>query len=165
VANLKRIFNDLRGYPSAMAGGIIIIGFLIVAVYALIAIPYDDAVRLWRGGENVWYNTPRNAPPIWTNWFTERDQPQTITLNSALGEGEKTVTQNGDITDVTILYSFDYPYSGFPQEMSVFVTAKYVEKVPFISMAWTTPDGREIRLGDVTPQGSSASFALARMTG
>ena len=147
MSGISRFFRDLRSYPSAIAGGVIIIGFLLVGVYALITIPYDEAVRLWRGGEEVWYN-----------WFAERDLPETITLNSANGDGEKTVTQNGDLTDVVIQYSFDYPYSGFPQELSLYVKARYVEKAPFISMTWITPDGREIRLGDVTPEGSTGTF-------
>jgi peptide/nickel transport system permease protein len=67
---LKSSLEDLRKYPSAMAGVFIIVGLILLAVYAMVSIPFSEALRLWRGGEEVWRESPRNARPEWVNWFS-----------------------------------------------------------------------------------------------
>ena len=47
---LKNSIRDLLRYPSAILGLVIIFFLMGVAVYALVTIPYSEAVRLWRGG-------------------------------------------------------------------------------------------------------------------
>ena len=46
----RKSLKDLTQYPSAIAGMILIFGFLAVSVYAMTSIPYNEAIRLWRGG-------------------------------------------------------------------------------------------------------------------
>lgn len=54
---LLRNLRELRRYPSAILG-LTIIGLLIVlSIYAVIAIPYSEAIRLWRGGPAKVYNS------------------------------------------------------------------------------------------------------------
>lgn len=50
---MKNLWSQLKSYPSAVAGLILISVLVGIAVYALAAIPYSEAVRLWRGGDNV----------------------------------------------------------------------------------------------------------------
>ena len=57
----RKSLKDLTQYPSAIAGMIMIVGFLVVSVYAMTSIPYNEAIRLWRGGEGVWCTLPRAA--------------------------------------------------------------------------------------------------------
>ncbi|NIW44867.1 MAG: ABC transporter permease, partial [candidate division Zixibacteria bacterium] len=57
--SIKSFFADIKNYPSAMAGMVIIFLLISLAVYTVITIPYNEAIRLWRGGEGVWYNSPR----------------------------------------------------------------------------------------------------------
>ncbi len=47
-------------------------------------------------------------------------------------------------------YAFDYQYDDFPQEMIIFFTAKYDVKQPHITMKWITPDGRELRMSQMS---------------
>ena len=49
----SRTFREISQYPSAIVSLIIILLMLIVSVWVVIAIPYHEAVRLWRGGELV----------------------------------------------------------------------------------------------------------------
>ena len=65
---IRRSLNDLFRYPSAIAGMAMILSFLAISAYAMISIPYAEAIRLWRGGEGVWYKNPVSAPPAWTNY-------------------------------------------------------------------------------------------------
>ncbi|HLO13500.1 MAG TPA: ABC transporter permease, partial [Anaerolineales bacterium] len=41
---------------------------------------------------------------------------------------------------------FDFSYDYFPQDMILYLSSKYKEKQPFISVEWLTPDGRKIRI-------------------
>lgn len=151
MGNLKGAWRQLARYPSAVAGILIILAMVGLALYAVIAIPYGEAIRLWRGGEEIWGETPRTAQPVWTQLFSRTKKSQTIILRSTDSAARKTVeTISPDSTIVTISYTFDYPYDGFPQEITVFFEAAYKEKMPFASMSWKTPDGREIRLGQIS---------------
>jgi len=144
-------FRELRKYPSSMAALVIILGLVAVSIYALIAIPYDEAIRLWRGGEEVWYQNPRNAPPIWTNWFSKTKQAVSFELDSAGSDSDvtKTVTVNDKgYNEYLITYTFDYEYDDFPQGLVFYFKSAYEQKYPFASITWITPDGREIRIGD-----------------
>lgn len=157
MKSLRRMFKDIAQYPSAIAGVVLILALVALAIYTVIAIPYNEAIRLWRGGEEVWGDYPRLAPPAWTNIFNKEKQPSTIVRNSSdSGSGVTKEVKPIDetMTDVIFTYSFDYDADVFPQEMIVFITAKFEEKGPFVSMFWITPDGREIRLGEVTAKAS-----------
>jgi peptide/nickel transport system permease protein len=50
---------------------------------------------------------------------------------------------------VDITYSFDYTYDGFPDEMILYFTPTIIQKFPFVSVSWLTPDGRKIRIADM----------------
>lgn len=146
---LKRSLRELFRYPSAVVGSVMILFMIGVAVYAMVSIPYQEAIRLWRGGEEVWYHNPKNAAPVWMNWFSEQKNPESFYLNSADGTAEKTVQANADGTGtITITYAFDYAYDGFPQELILYFRSQYEQKQPFVTMTWITPDGRQIEFGN-----------------
>jgi peptide/nickel transport system permease protein len=63
---------------------------------------------------------------------------------------EKTVEDLNGTQLVRMVYTFDYPYDGFPQEINVFFRARFDQRQPHTSMSWRTPDGREIRIGDIS---------------
>ena len=88
----RKSLKDLMQYPSAIAGMIMIFGFLAVSVYAMTSIPYNEAIRLWRGGEGVWYKNPVAAPPAWTNYFRSEKLPESIVLSSSEGSAEKIIS-------------------------------------------------------------------------
>jgi peptide/nickel transport system permease protein len=140
---LSRAFKELARYPSAIAGLIIVIILIIISIYTIIAIPYSEAITLWRGGVGVWDENPRTAAPMWTNLFRRDDLPNTIVLSSEDGTAEKVVDGN----KITITFNIDYPYKGFPQDIIVYFTSVYKEKPPHATLFWVTPDGREINMG------------------
>jgi len=145
--SLKNSIRDLLGYPSAVLGLVIIFALMGVAIYAMVTIPYSEAVRLWRGGEDVWYQNPKYAAPAWFNFFSSKKAPVSFAVNTVDGSMTKTVTPNSsDISTVDIIYSFDYSYDTFPQEMTLYFTTAFNEKLPFASVVWLTPDGRKIKI-------------------
>jgi peptide/nickel transport system permease protein len=146
---LKNSFREILRYPSAVVGSAIILLLVGTSVYAMIKIPYQEAIRLWRGGEDVWYQNPKFAPPAWFNIFSNTKLPVSFSASTVNGGMSKTVTPGAQGTStVDISCSFDFQYDEPPQELFLYFTTKYVEKQPFVSIMWLTPDGRKIRVDD-----------------
>jgi peptide/nickel transport system permease protein len=158
MKNILRNLREITQYPSAVFGLVIILGLVVVAVYALVTIPHSEAIRLWRGGEEVWYMNPRTAQPIYVNWFTRAKLPPTIDLNSRdLPEIKQVEQLSDDMAETTISFTFDYDYDDFPQEIIIFFRSQYQTKQPHVSAEWIGPDGNETRLGQFSV-GRSQSF-------
>lgn len=142
-------FRKLLQYPSAMAGIFVIAILVVVSIYTVIAIPYAEAIRLWRGGEEVWYRNPKFAPPTWFNLFSSRKFSESFAVSTVDGGIEKTATPGGDdITTYTMTHTFDFVYDVYPQEMLLYVDSSYAKKQPFLSIEWITPDGRTMRISN-----------------
>jgi peptide/nickel transport system permease protein len=148
-----RVLQDLRQlmrYPAAVVGLAIIGALIVVAIYTVITVPYSEVIRLWRGGGELWEESPRTAWPQWINLLPWENRPTTLIVCST-EVGEKTVRPLAEgISEVEILLPFDFTYNGFPREITVFFTAEYDERRPYVSLIWLTPDGREIRVGERT---------------
>lgn len=146
-------WSEFRQYPSAIVGVIIVLLFILIAVYTVIAIPYSSALELWRGGESVVEGNPRNARPVWVNWFTQDDLPATTVLDSR-EEGVAQIEYNtisDDIEEKIVTMEFDFQSDDFFPELTFFIEAEFEEKQPFLEIVWIQPDGAEIRAGEVTP--------------
>lgn len=146
MSTLLRNLRELRRYPSAILG-LTIIGLLIVlSIYAVIAIPYSEAIRLWRGGPGVWDELPRNASPAWFDLFTGENLSRTIVVDSRI-EGTRTREPLGDgNVRVRLSLPFDFPYDTFPTEMSLFSAATYETKRTKLTATWVKPDGTRVPL-------------------
>lgn len=156
MMRFRTFLKQLRQYPSAIVGFVIIACLLGISAYTLVTIPYAEAIARWQGGEQAWADAPRNAAPIWTDWFTPRDLPNTIIRQSdpASDDVTKSTSTSDGITDMTIRLPFDYRADGFPKEIAVFLNAEFEAQRPFVRLTWHTPDGREIPL---TQEGAGAS--------
>ena len=146
----KKGFREILRYPSAIAGLAVISLLMFIAIYAMVKIPYREAIRLWRGSEDVWYQNPKYAPPAWMNLFSKEKLPESFAVNTRDGSLSKVVTVGEQNTSrVEMAYTFDYSYDDYPQEMILYFSSKYAEKLPFVSILWLTPDGRKIRIADM----------------
>jgi len=149
MKGLMSSFREIARYPSAILGLIIILLLILVAIYAVVSIPYSEAVRLWRGGEDVWYNTPRQAMPAWFNVFRRERLPETIIIDSRDEDTPKTTEPAGEgMTRILMSFPFEFTSREFPDEVSVYFKSTFDEKVPYVSLTWLTPDGRELRVAD-----------------
>ena len=163
-ATLSNAFRQMRRYPSAVVGSIIILFLVFMAIYAVVAIPYSEAVRLWRGADNVWMETPRNAAPAWFNLFYREKQPVTIVMRTTDESSPKTIVDLGDgVATSDFVFEFDYEYDGFPTEMSVFFNATYTAARPNVALKWITPDGREIQIADVSVR-TNENYSISQDT-
>ena len=147
--NLRSSLSKLFQYPSAVAGIFVVLALIVVAAYAMITIPYSEAIRLWRGGEEVWYQNPRFAAPAWINYFSNQKYSESFAVNTTDGQVTKTVTPGSEgVSTIDMSYEFDYSYDVYPQELILYLKAIYNEKQPFVSVELLTPDNRTIRIGN-----------------
>lgn len=143
--NLKAIKEIFR-YPTVIVGVAIIAVLVGIAIYTVFAIPYNKAVELWRGSEADWYKNPKNAAPIWFNWFRKDKLPETIDLHSDNPVVTRTVKDAGAGRAITYILPIKFNYDGFADDMSLYFTSTFDKKAPFIGLSWITPDGKETRL-------------------
>lgn len=150
MKNFKNTLREVFKYPSAVVGGVIILMLVALAIFAMAKIPYNEAIRLWRGGEEVWYQNPKYAAPAWFNYFSKTKQPVSFAIKAEEGsEFSKTVTVGAqDTSSIEFTYSFDFQYDAFPQEIMLYFDSTYEAKQPFVSVYLITPDERKLRIGD-----------------
>ncbi|RCK73530.1 MAG: binding-protein-dependent transport systems inner membrane component [Anaerolineae bacterium] len=150
MMRVRNLIGDLLRYPSAIIGILVVLTLIGVATYTVIKIPYREAIRLWRGGEDVWYQNPKYAAPAWLNYFYRKKQPISFAVNSAEGEMQKTIIPADEtISTIELRYSFEFQYDEFPQDLILYFRNSFVEKSPFVSVMWITPDEREVRIVDM----------------
>ena len=144
MARLRAFLKLSRTYPSFAAGVAIILLFVLISIYAVVAIPYDQAILLWRGGPGMWEETPRTAWPIWFDWFTGDKMARTIVV--PFGDATKTEEPlGGGMKRVEVSLPFEYEYDRFPQELNLFTRTTAIMHV---AVSWHTPDERTITLQD-----------------
>lgn len=136
--------EQIKRYPSAVAGLAIILFLIGLSIYTIIAIPYSQALDLWRGGD-YWQMHPVNAQPAWWDRLTGGNQPRTMIVSSA-----DVIVDEQDyhgVRQIRMPLVFDYHYDGFPSEINLFLTSRHEALEPFVRLTWHTPDGREVHLG------------------
>src|ERR1043165_2931369 len=147
MKSLQNTFQTLWRYPSAVVGVLVVFALVFTAIYAMVKIPYKEAIRLWRGGEDVWYQNPKFAPPAWINLFSTKKYAESFSARTTDGTMTKEVTPGAKGTStMSASYTFNFSYDYLPQDMILYLTSKYQAKQPFISVEWLTPDGRKIKV-------------------
>ncbi len=148
---MKKFLSDIKHYPTAVVGLIMIFLVICLAIGTVIVIPYDQAVINWRGNEEDVYRNPEKVPPTWVNLFRNAKLPEgfycVLTDETSKNYENVTVednTQDG-IMDVTYYYEFDFAEDDYYQEIMYYVKSEFGDKQPYIEASIITPEGREIR--------------------
>jgi peptide/nickel transport system permease protein len=150
MKTLRNTFRTLWSYPSAVVGLFVVFLLVFTAIYAMVKIPYSEAIRLWRGGEEVWYQNPKFAPPAWINLFSSKKYAESFSVRTSDGSMAKEVTPGAKGTSTILAtHDFNFNYDYLPQDVILYFTSAYQQKQPFISIEWHTPDGRKIRIANM----------------
>jgi hypothetical protein len=93
------------------------------------------------------------TPPCWLKCFSCQKRPVSFSLNSLDADEDDAVTKEVELGEQNtsktyITFTFDYEFDDYPQEISLYFTTTFESKLPFVSILWVTPDGREIRVAD-----------------
>jgi len=162
---IRGTLRELLTYKSGIFGLLFLSLLIGISIYTIVTIPYSEAVSLWRGEGGVWRETPRNAKPSWINYFGY-NLPKTIKLNST-DDGTPGVTKRithvpgTEIKLLRIIFSFDYNYDAFPNELNLFFDAEYNESAPLLKIYWIKPNNAEIKLRDYIPKGQTDQLYLS----
>ena len=162
IRKLRGFFRELLLYKSALAGIIIIASLVVLSLYAVITIPYEEAVKKWNSIE-YWEDLPRNAIPSWVNFFTRNKLPETIILDTR-GQGENINNINKTIVPLSggkyiqrILLTFNYVYDDFPSEIILRIYSNSTKQ--FTSqITWVKPGGIEYILSRKLLRGYEAYY-------
>jgi peptide/nickel transport system permease protein len=149
--------RQLRHYPSAIIGMTIVLLLLVLSLVTVVTIPYREAIRLWRGGEGVWDETPELARPTWFQLFSDWKLPKTIIVDTRLG-GKTIVDQPDGTRIVNASLRFEFPYDELPNEVGLWLSAAYKEAQPFVILNWRKPNGEEIGFEERTPRHTERYF-------
>ncbi|MBS3765254.1 ABC transporter permease [Candidatus Bipolaricaulota bacterium] len=137
-------FTNLTKYPSLIAGLTILLALVSLSIFAVSTMPYQEAIRLWRGGQELVKTNPKRVPPAWFDWFTRDDLPRTLTITEQ--EGTKTVQSTDEgRKKVKISLPFKYDYDRFPSEINLFTETSVEERIT-LTVRWRAPDGEEMTL-------------------
>ena len=149
MKSLKNFLKQISRYPSAVAGLGIIAALIFLALYTMVALPYQEAITLWRGGVGVWDENPRNAKPGWLNILPWNNMAETIIVDSTKGGAIKERRAiDGSNVELHMTMEFDFNYDGFPREIALFINGKFQSQAPSMRIEWNTADGRRYNLGD-----------------
>ncbi|MEM1507554.1 MAG: ABC transporter permease [Candidatus Bathyarchaeia archaeon] len=148
MSKVKQALSQLLLYKSALIGSIIILFLVGVSIYTIITLPYEEATRLWRAGEQYWLDNPRNALPSWMNIFSQKRLPETIVLTTEKAQVgvSKAIVPTEKFSIIKIKFSFNYEYDDFPSEINLFFKAKFNESSPYLTIYWVKPNGDQINL-------------------
>lgn len=154
---IRLFVQQLRLYPSAIFGLVVITLLLAGSLYAILFLPYGqigvDFEQDWLTGRNL---TPRTAAPAWINIFSHPGYLSTLILNEESREADTStrILDNGWV-EKTIIFQFDYSYKEMPGDFFLYIDTDYSEKLPFVSLEWRTPDGRTIEMKSKAVGGDS----------
>jgi peptide/nickel transport system permease protein len=153
--------RQLLRQPSGVLGLGIILVVTGIAIYSVVALPAGQFGTDWSSASQhgVWYANPKNALPVWVNYFRKDKLPETMILDSRKDNVLKTSeVVSPEVTKVTLFFDFDYKYDNFPQDLVVYLSSQAAKKQPLVELTWLTPDGREIVLGTVKLESSDTAF-------
>jgi peptide/nickel transport system permease protein len=161
MSNLLKRLRELRRYPSLAAGLTLLAIMVIISLYAIIAIPYDEALRLWRGGPGVWDENPKTAQPLVVDWLTSERLARTIIVPS-----EDSITRTEPLgenrTLIEILLPFRFDYDGFPTELTLSTEITGGEPPYYYSAFWETPGHETITLQEDIRTLGSDSYRISQ---
>lgn len=158
LGSIRRMVREMIRYPTVIISLVIILVMVVASIYTLIALPFEKTVSLWRSEGNVWEYYPKQVPPTWTNFFRIDKLPITQILNLQAGASQVFPEGSNGMNYITTLFDFEFPYASPPQEISIIFHPEYIEKRPFLSVTWLTPDGRSIDLGNFSTQNPNQKF-------
>jgi hypothetical protein len=126
TAGLYSTLREFKRYPAAVLGVMFIIFLMGVSIYTVIAIPYKEAIKRWNEEALDRSQIPKNALPMWVNFFKKNTLPPTIIQNSVDGTVSKASTAGTDgRKDDVITYTIDYRYGDFPKDMVIIFNGQY----------------------------------------
>ncbi len=137
--------KQLRRHPSLLIGLVLIAILIGMSLYAIIAIPYSEAIGLWHDVDARVEN-PKNAYPIWWDWLTRDRLPRSIIVTSQDDGIVRVEPLDDDKELFEVVLPFSYYYDAFPSELTLSTLVTGGEVRTPVSVFWETPTDETITL-------------------
>jgi peptide/nickel transport system permease protein len=148
LERFRQLIRDLAQDKTIKCSMITVSLMIVIAIATMIAIPYQKAIDIWRGDDGNLIYAPRNAKPVWTNWFTDEKLPTSIIMKTAEGEGEKIIELTETSKVITTTFTFDYNYVESPEDINLYIDSEFESKQPLYFLYWEFPNGDRKRLAN-----------------
>ncbi len=165
--------REISKIPSAMIGLAIITLMVLGSIFTVFAYPYKEiGTEYYTEAVTGRYYRAKNAQPAWTNFFRMEKEPLSQILISnptAVSKENQGVTPDGLLEKtvetgsdgnpiIRFKTTLDYPYTILPQDILLHVDPQYEIKRPILTFRWLRPDGQEMRLKNLSVEGSATVF-------
>lgn len=141
VISRSEIIKEFRRSKSGLAGVAILLGLIMVTIYAVAAIPLESFGQ-WNN-PNFWIDLPKAAAPAWTNLLGSKvPEHIVLTVKDAAVSG----SVDGGIRTVTHSYAVNFNYDSYPSDFMLLYSARYGGTQPILQIDVLRPDGNEFQI-------------------
>jgi peptide/nickel transport system permease protein len=134
---LRVFWGEFRRVKSGLVGVALLVFFVLLVVLSPVLSSYPEADKRWRD-MTYWLDSPREARPIWVNWFTSKKYAVTEGVEAA--SSKETVTSTG-MRIVEMEFPYEYKAGRAPSDI-VFrmeITGRTSYEVLMVR-----PDGKQV---------------------
>jgi peptide/nickel transport system permease protein len=135
------IFRGFKRSKSGLAGVAILLGLILITIYAIAAIPLKSFTQ-WNN-PNFWIDQPQSAMPVWLNVLGLK-VPEHLIM-TAKDADKSTLLEDGVLIE-SHSYKFNFDYDSYPSDFMVMYSARYGAIQPAVQIDVLRPDGNEFQI-------------------
>ena len=135
------IFKGFKRSKSGLAGVAILLGLILITIYAVTTIPLESFTQ-WNN-PNFWINQPQSAMPVWVN-ILGLNLPEHLIM-TAKDADKSNIIEDG-VRIESHSYKFNFNYDSYPSDFMVMYSAKYGSIQPAVQIDVIRPDGNEFQI-------------------
>jgi len=117
TSQLRAFLNEFRRVRFGIVGLVLFAVFVLIVAFEPLLMPYRDANERWRD-MTYWLDSPRNALPVWVNWFSAKDYAVAEKLEAT----SVTESQVGTLRMMTMEFDYDFDYERPPTDFQLVMT-------------------------------------------
>ncbi len=131
-------WSEFRKVKYGMVGLVMFVLFLLIVIFESVLIPFPETGRRWRD-ITYWEDNPKNAAPVWVNWFTRKRSAPHLVLDAAEFNEKKAANTKM----VEAVFKYDYAYDLPPLDLLLRAKGKGLIN---LVVQLERPDGLRIEL-------------------
>lgn len=137
-ADLYDFWKEFRQVKSGIASLVLLGLFVLTIIFEPSLLPFPEASSKWRD-ITYWENNPRNAPPVWINWFSPTKRARSLEIHEQTLSEKQAGKLNILRAEFRYTYSDDIP----PRDILFHCQAT---GSPVIMLSVERPDEKKLRL-------------------
>jgi peptide/nickel transport system permease protein len=135
------ILKGFKRSKSGLAGVAILLGLILMTIYAVAAIPLKSFMQ-WNN-PSFWINQPQSAMPVWINMLGLK-APEHLIMTAK--DADKSSLLEDGVRVESHSYKLDFNYDSYPSDFMVLYSAKYGRIQPAVQIDVLRPDGNQFQV-------------------